>query len=206
MAETEVSICAKALALLGVPPISGFTEEPNGPTCEELYPTARDALLAEYPWRFIMEKSGQLGKISIAPKSEWKNAFELPTDRVGGGPFKLFLTDAVGASPVKDWSLSGDQILTNYEKVFIDYRVRAIEAAWPAHFIQLMVYEMAWILAEAVTEDGDKVAFWFKITRGGEVEGGKGGYYRTATQSDAMGDTGQQIGEFTLLDARMGAG
>ena len=203
MADTDVGICAKSLVLLGVPPISSFTEEPNGPTCEEIYAVSRDTIIAEYPWRFGMQKSGQLGRLSAAPDGEWKFAYQLPPD-IAGGLFTLFDTNVVGSPIAKQWEIFGKTIHTDYENVFIDYRVVPSEALWPAYFDQLVIYEMAWKLADAVTEDDAKQAFWFKIARGGADEGGKGGYYRTATQIDAMGNTGQEIGEFTLIQARFG--
>ena len=204
MAESDVGICSDALVLLGVPGVSSFLDEPNGPTCGEIYNLTRDALLGEYPWRFVMQKSGQLGLLAAAPKSEWQRAFQLPSDLIGAGAFTLFQTDAVGAAVSKEWELFGRTIHTNYNKVFIDYRVRPDENQWPDFFSQLMTYEMAWKLAEPVTEDDDKMNAWFKVARGLSEEGGHGGYYRIATQTDAMGNTGQQIEEFTLLNARMG--
>lgn len=204
MAETDVGICSDALVLIGVPGISGFNEEPNGPTCEEIYALTRDALLGEYPWRFVMQKSTQLGRLAAIPETEWKFAYQLPSDLIGSGPFALFDADAVGALPRKDWELFGKTIHSNYEKVWVDYRARPNESQFPDSFAMLMTYEMAWKLAIPVTEDEDKMGIWLKIARGGTEEGGKGGYFRTATQTDAMGNTGQQIQEFELLNARMG--
>lgn len=200
---TDAGICSSALALLGVPGIDSLLEESdNAETCAGIYPITLEAIIAEYPWRFTIQKK-QLTKLATAPENEWMYAYQLPSD-IDGEIHAVFNSGVVGAPIVKMWERFGKQIFTNYEQLWVDYKVKAVEANFPAHFTQLMIYEMTWKLAEPVTEDGDKMASWYKVTRGDAEEGGKGGYFRTATQIDAMGNTGSQIEDYTLINARMG--
>ncbi len=204
MATSDAGICSAALTLLGVETIDSLTEESeNAETCAQIYEPTRDALLSEYPWRFIIEKA-QLNRLVDTPENEWKFAFQLPATLVGGGPHAVFDTGVQGAPIVKNWELFGNKIFANYEAIWIDFRVVADESKFPAYFTQLMTYEMAWKLADAVTEDDAKMKMWFKVTRGDAEEGGKGGYFRTATQIDSFGNTGSIISEHSLIQARVG--
>ena len=205
MATTDTSICSGALTLLGIETIDSLTEETeNAETCAQIYAVTRDALISEYPWRFAIEKA-QLSRLVDAPENEWKFAFQLPSTIVGG-PHAVFDSGVQGAPIVKNWELFGDKLFSNYEALWVDFRVSANESKFPHYFTQLMVYEMAWKLADAVTEDMEKTKLWFKVARGDSEEGGKGGYYRTATQADAFGNTGSVIRDHTLIQARMGGG
>ncbi len=203
MATSDAGICSSALALLGSESISDLSDETEvAEICAQVYGPARDAMISEYPWRFSIEKA-QLNRLVATPENEWNFAFQLPST-IQGGPHAVFEVGTQGAPVVKNWELFGNKIFTNYNTLWIDFRVTPDEVKWPGYFVQLMVFEMAWMIAVAVTEDEDKAVFWRKHTRGDAEEGGKGGYYRTATQADAFGNTGSAIEDWELIRARAG--
>lgn len=203
MSTSPESICSAALHLLGVESIDSLEDEDDvAATCNALYQTAKDAAISEYPWRFAIQKS-QLTRLTDTPENEWKYAFQLPSD-IEGGPHAVFNSGDEGAVPIKNWELFGNKIFSNEESLWIDHRVSVVEAKFPPYFVQFMVFEMASLLAVPITEDEAKADFWRKVARGTPQEGGKGGYYQTATQADAMGNTGSQIDDYELIRARMG--
>jgi len=201
--DTGITICSDALILLGAKAISSFTDGTDeSSVCSRLYPDIRDSTLMMYPWSFATKKI-QLSRLLTAPGSVWKYAYQLPGDRLGN-PTAVFESSAVGSPVRKDWEIQGDELLTNLDAVFIDYRYSVGEYAMPQYFVQLMKYQVAWHIAEAITEQQDKGAYWRRVALGEPTENGRGGYFRTAAQIDGQGNPARAISDFTLVDARFG--
>lgn len=199
--DTDVSICSDALLMLGAKAISSFTDGTDeSSVCARLYGDIKDSTLMMYPWSFSTKKI-QLARLLGTPNSVWKYAYQLPGDRLGN-PSAVFDTASVGAPVRKDWEIQGDQLLCNMESVFIDYRYSVGEYAMPQYFVQLLKYQVAWHIAEPITEQADKSGFWKRVALGEPAENGRGGYFRTAAQIDGQGNPARAISDFTLVDAR----
>lgn len=199
--DTGVSICSDALILLGAKAISSFndgTDEANA--CDRLYPDIRDSTLVMYPWKFSLKKV-QLAQLITAPNSAWKYAYQLPGDRLAY-PRAVRETASPGAPLYKEWEIQGDQLLTNISTVFIDYQYSAPEYAWPQYFVQLMKYMLAWHLAEPITEQREKSAYWQGVATGAPAENGRGGYFRQAMQIDGANSPNQVFEDWTLVAVR----
>lgn len=199
--DTGITICSDALLLVGAKAITSFNDGTDeSSVCDRLYPDIRDSTLVMYPWSFNTKKI-QLARLLTAPGSVWKYAYQLPGDRLAG-PRAVYDTAAVGATVRKDWEIQGDQLLTNLEYVYIDYQYSVGEFAWPAYFVQLMKYMVAWHIAEAITEQQDKALRWERKAVGDPAENGRGGYFRTATQIDGQSQPSRIIDDYTLLAVR----
>jgi hypothetical protein len=199
--DTGVSICSDALILLGAKAISSFNDGTDeSSVCDRLYPDVRDMTLSMYRWSFSMKKIG-LAQLITAPGSYWRYAYQLPGDRLGN-PNALYESAAVGSPIRKDWEIQGDQVLTNLQSVFIDYQYSVPEFAMPQYFVQLLKYQMAWHIAEAITEQGDKAARWQRVALGDPAENMRGGYFRQACQMDSQGNPTRVIEDFSLIDVR----
>ena len=74
---------------------------------------------------------------------------------------------------------SGPAIATHEETIFVDYVSSVVsEGVMPSYFVQLLVYMLAWHMAEPVTDQITKSDYWRKITVGTATENGRGGYLR----------------------------
>lgn len=199
--DTSLSICSDALLLLGANPISSFsegTDEAN--ICDRLYPNIKDSTLQAYPWSFSMKKV-QLARTVNTPVNEWKYEYVLPSDRIG--PIRrVFNSAAVGAGTFTDWAIQGDKLLTNQETVVVDYQYSPLESAWPAYFVQLMKYMVAWHIAGPITDQDTKAQYWQGVALGSPSENGRGGYMRTAMNIDGQGNTTPSFEDFTLIAVR----
>ena len=199
--DSALSICSDALLLLGANPISSFsegTDEAN--ICDRLYPNIKDSTLQAYPWSFSMKKI-QLARTVNTPVNEWKYEYVLPSDRIG--PIRrVFNTAAVGAGTFTDWIVQGDKLLTNQETVVVDYQYSPLESAWPAYFVQLMKYMVAWHIAGPITDQDTKAQYWQGVALGSPSENGRGGYMRTAMNIDGQGNTTPSFEDFTLIAVR----
>ena len=199
--DTGITICSDALLMLGAKAISSFNDGTDeSSVCDRLYPDIRDSTLMMYPWSFSMKKIA-LARLITAPGSVWKYAYQLPGDRLGS-PRAVYDTAAVGATPRKEWEIQGDQLLTNLETVYIDYQYSTPEFAMPQYFVQLLKYQVAWHIAEPITEQAEKSGFWRRMALGEPGENGRGGYFRTATQIDGANNTIKVIDDWTLVTAR----
>jgi hypothetical protein len=199
--DTGITICSDALLMLGAKAISSFNDGTDeSSVCDRLYPDIRDSTLMMYPWSFSMKKIA-LSQLITAPTSVWKYAYQLPGDRLGS-PRAVYDTAAVGATPRKEWEIQGDQVLTNLESVYIDYQYSTPEFAMPQYFVQLLKYQVAWHIAEPITEQAEKAGFWRRMALGEPSENGRGGYFRQATQIDGANNTIKVIDDYTLITAR----
>ena len=199
--DTALTICSDALLLLGAAPISSFNQGTDEATvCDRLYGDVRDSTLQAYPWSFSFKKV-QLARTVNTPVNEWKYEYALPSDRIGP-PRAAFTSTAVGARPFQQWEIYGDKLLTNEEVVVIDYQYSVSEAAMPVWFVQLLKYQMAWHIAEPITDQVSKTDYWKTVAVGPPGENNRGGYMRTAMSIDAQGTTPQSIEDYSLIAVR----
>jgi len=194
--DTNVSICNQALILLGSDTISSFSDASNDAStiCNNIYDTVKRQALSLYPWSFALTKV-QLSRSSTIPINEWSYQYDLPSTSVSGTPLQVYNSSSTRILPIQNHEIlytgSGPTIATNEETIYVDYITSAItEGVMPSYFVQLLVYMMAWHLAEPVTD---------QIT---ESENGRGGYFRQATNIDGRGKPNYAIVDFPLTDVR----
>lgn len=199
--DSALSVCSDALMLLGAAPISSFnegTDEAN--VCDRLYSDVKNTTLQMYPWSFSFKKV-QLARTVDTPVNEWAYEYQLPSDRIGP-PRAAFNSAQIGARPFTQWEIYGDKLLTDATTVVIDYQYSIAEDSMPVWFIQLMKYQMAWHLAEPITDQVAKTDYWKTVAMGSPGENNRGGFMRTAMNIDGQGNTPQQIEDYSLIAVR----
>jgi hypothetical protein len=171
--------------MLGASPLSSFSEGTDAAqTCDRLYDDLRDTVLLAYPWSFTLKKV-QLAQSVDAPANEWSFAYPLPSDLLGSGPRALFPGAGTGSSPVSTgWEVYGQDVLTSYSIVYIDYQVRPAEDVMPTYFVQLLKYWLAWHFAEPVTDQVTKGQYYQSVAVGNLSENMRGGMMRAAMGID----------------------
>jgi hypothetical protein len=125
----------------------------------------------------------------------------MPTDRVGEA-FAVFSSSAVGARPILEYDIQAGRLLAGATELWLDYQYNADEADMPAHFVQLLVFVLASIFAEPVTEVTSKSAYWHEIAYGNPSDNMRGGYFRTAVGIDGRGHPNQAINSDELINVR----
>ena len=206
--DTNITICNQALNLLGADTISSFTDTANDAStvCNNIYETVKKQVLSLYPWSFAQVKV-KLTKSTVTPTHEWDYQFNLPATSVSGTPFQVYNSGSTRVLPIQNWELlygaSGPVISTNEENIWIDYISSEItEGLMPSYFVQLLVYMMAWHLAEPVTDQITKADYWRTVALGTAPENGRGGYFRQAMNVDGRGKPNYAIVDFPLTDVR----
>lgn len=81
MASTEAEICNLALLRIGHrEPIGSLVEtSTESQTCAIIYPLARDAVLAAFPWKFATRRA-VLAVVTAGEQTGWDLAYSLPAD------------------------------------------------------------------------------------------------------------------------------
>ncbi len=199
--NSQFDICSAALLLLGAKPISAFTGD-KGAACERLYDTTVSQIASSYSWRFMRQFSTQLARLSDTPDFGWLYYYQLPSEREGA-VWALYDTDTQDdPPPFKLWEQVGAKVATNAEQVWIKYTVLPAVPQWPGYFQQLVIYALAGDLAGPVRESVSQADYWRQVAFGTPQEGGKGGYWRKATGSDARGAPSTVQRDHPFIDCR----
>lgn len=205
--DTDVSIVNKGLLLLGAEAISSFSDgTPAGTAASTIYTEVKFTTLGMYPWSFTIAKT-QLTRDSNTPQNEWTYQYLLPNDMLLGVPRAVRTSSSAGAALFKNWEIAqsaagGAVLMTDATEVHIDYQKAVSEGNMPTYFVQLMAYQMAWHLAEVITDQTAKSEYWRSVALGTAAEGLRGGYFRQAANIDAGGQTPSVVGDYLLTDVR----
>ncbi len=191
MANSKEDVASQALARLGEPAISSFTEDTDtAEKVNQLYEPTILQLLSSHDWSFATKRVQLSEDASGAPVNEWTRAFLMPTlqtDRVGK-PLQVFNSTNTGAFPVFGYEIRDKWIDTDYTTVVIEYINRKSESEWPGYFLTLAIEALAATLALPVTENASKEKHHRLVAYGTPGENNRGGLFRTATEADAQGD------------------
>jgi hypothetical protein len=200
--DTQVSIANQALLLLGADTISNFTNGTAvGNACSIIYPKVKLTTLGMYPWSFSLKKQ-QLARLSTAPNAHFLYQFSLPNDMINSVPRSVYASSDRGAATIKDWEIQGETLLTDRENIFVDFQQDVHEGKLPTYFVQLLVYMLAWNLAEPITDQTEKGNYYKQIALGSIAENNRGGFFRTAINLDGAGETPPVIAQYLLTEVR----
>jgi len=205
--DTDVGICNKGLLLLGAEAITSFSDgTPAATACSTIYDEVKFTTMGMYPWSFTVAKA-QLTRDSNTPLNEWTYQYLLPSDMLLGVPRAVRTSSSPGAGIFKNWEIAqssagGTVLMTEATEVHIDYQKAVAEGTMPTYFVTLMAYQMAWHLAEIITDQTQKSEYWRSVALGTAAEGFRGGFFRQAANIDAGGQTPSVVGDYLLTDVR----
>mgnify|MGYP003139350620 CR=1 FL=1 len=205
--DTDVGICNKGLLLLGAEAITSFSDgTPAGTACNTIYNEVKLTTMGMYPWSFTVAKA-QLTRDSNTPQNEWTYQYLLPNDMLLGVPRAVRTSSSAGAALFKNWEIAqsaagGAVLMSEATEVHIDYQKAVAEGSMPTYFVTLLAYQMAWHLAEIITDQTQKSEYWRSVALGTAAEGFRGGYFRQAANIDAGGQTPSVVGDYLLTDVR----
>tara|TARA_R110000744_G_scaffold326330_4_gene432093 strand:- start:8302 stop:8928 length:627 start_codon:yes stop_codon:yes gene_type:complete len=205
MAQTDISICSRALVTLGAEPISSFlaSEGDTAVICANIYPGLKAGIMSRYQWRFLMKKK-ELSRDATAPIGEWAYSYVIPGDALGL-PNALFSSSQQDVSE-SQFEVFGRRIYCDFERLLMDYTSDVSEANWPAYFVDLMVKCLCSEIAFAVTDQQGIAQEWSMKAYGTPGEGGVGGALGDAMSLDGQGNGQTGIVADVFANARHGGG
>lgn len=191
MASSKEDVASQALARLGEPAISSFSDDTEtAEKVNQLYEPTILNLLSRYQWNFASKRAALSIDGAVTPANEWSNAFALPTARtdIVGNPYRVYNSTALRSPEVFDYELEGRHVLTNYAVLVIEYTHRVAESLWPGYFERLACEALAAVLALPVTENASKEEWHTAKAFGTASENFEGGLFGVAMRSDHMGE------------------
>ena len=200
--DTDVSICSDALLHLGANSISSFSDgtAPAG-ICKAIYPRVKSQTLAMYAWSFTLTKA-ELSRTTNTPLNTWTYEYVLPSDMFLGVPRKVYASNNSNAPVTTDYEIQGSKLLSDNTSIVVDYQQLTDEPNMPAYFVTLLVYQMAWHLAEPITDQITKADYWKTVALGTASESFRGGYFRQAINADGAGQSKSVIADYLLTEVR----
>lgn len=130
MTISVVSICNRALDLLGADPITALTDTSKAARlCNRNYEPVRDAVLRGYPWNSAMKRA-ELPALTSTPEFDFAYEYQLPSDFL-----RMWRINEDDEGLVK-WRLEGRKILTDQSAPLCIVYVKQITD--PAEFDPLL--------------------------------------------------------------------
>lgn len=201
---SDVSVFSQALVRLGDNPISSFDE--LGPGLADLYPQIKANVETSHPWRFNTLKSQLLARTLTEPPTQYKYAYQLPSDMLTGLPRTVWNSpfNQGRSSQFTDFNIFEDKLLTSAEQILMDYQVVKVTDSFPHHVTELTIRAVMAVIAFAVTDqqntmDAAQISAWGK-----PEDEGKGGYSKVARRIDSQGHPSQAILNYPLTAVRHG--
>lgn len=190
---TGVSICSNALLMLGAQTINSFSDASaldRAKLCANLYPTVRNKLLRSHPWNCAVKRL-VLSPDVAPPAFGYSNQFQLPTDCL------RVLEVCEGGANI-DYRIEGRSIQANTSVLQLRYVfLNEDENTWDETLVELMTLAMAARMAYAVTQSAA-----LEQSRMQELQMA----LRSAKAVDGQEEPPETLGDFPLLQARMGGG
>lgn len=193
---SAIDVASQALARLGEPSISSFTEDTEAAEkVNQLYEPTVLQLFGQANWSFATERATLQIDGAKTPVNEWRYAYLMPTLRSVrvGKPRGVFNSTNLRAPQVFDYEVQGRWIFADYTTVVIEYVKRMPESQWPGYFHTLAIEALAATLALPVTENASKEQLHRQLAYGNPSEGGRGGLFKVASDADATGDPTRSI-------------
>ena len=189
MATSKEDVASQALARLGEPAISSFTEDTEtAEKVNQLYEDTILELLGSYAWNWASTRATLSIDGAVTPVNEWRYAYLMPalmTQRVGN-PLRVYNSTALRAPAVFEYELEGKHIFTGYDTIVIEYIQRKAETLWPGYFTVLAREAIAAALALPVTENQTKEVHHLGVCYGIPSQNGQGGLYGRAMAADNL--------------------
>ena len=188
MALDDIGLCARALARIGVHPITSFSD---GTTESEiaglLYAPLRDAVLSSFPWNFATRQV-QLTRLATPPNGDYQYAYQLPND------FLRAISAGIGGRGRGiNYRLARNELHTDASDVLLTYIFRPDETSFPPYFDALLMTRLASEFCLPLTENISRADV---LAKQADTE------FTRARQIDSQQDSPSRIENFTLIDAR----
>lgn len=189
---------------LGSAPINTF--DVGGDTAQFLkvaYPELKATIISSYAWE-CMKTIKELTREATVPIG-FLHSFVGPSDMVGA-PIAAYPSDQPDQRGISDFEVRGRRIVTNRERLWLEYTQLKPEAEWPAWFANLVTAAVCAEVAFMVTDQQNVKDHWEYKTYGTPSENRIGGLMGEAMAIDAQGSGNNPgISDTAFVDARFGS-
>ncbi len=188
MALNDIGLCARALARVGVHPITSFADgTAESEIAALLYPPLRDAILSSYPWSFATAQIS-LTRLETAPVADYAYAYQLPSG------FLRALSAGMGTrGRGVSYRLVQNQLHSDASAITLTYVYRPEEEDFPPYFASAVITRLAAEFCLPLTENTARAEALARLADQDLIR---------ARQIDAQQHSPNRIERFPLIDAR----
>ncbi len=152
---SDLDVVNEALIRLGVPPVSSLSDRTaQSLAAATIFDNKRRELLSDHPWYFALREA-TLPKLALEDFDKkftgYRHAYQLPTDYVR----------VLGLRSYDYFQLAGRHLYTNDSKAQLVYVADVGASAWPSHFRQLMVHELAAAFSMPLTDNTQRAELFY---------------------------------------------
>ncbi|MFT8246326.1 hypothetical protein [Roseomonas sp. BN140053] len=187
MALSALVLCSRALLRIGAQPVASFEEgTAEAEVAANLYPAARDALLAAHPWSFA---TGQmvLPRLLAAPVADKEYAFQMPPSCL------RVLSAGSGRGRGLDYRIHENRLHADAPEVVLTYIFRPEESSFPPHFASALVLRLAADFCIPLTDSTARAEMLQRLA---------GAEFRDARLNDSQQTSVMAFEGFPLVDVR----
>jgi hypothetical protein len=143
---SEVSICNRALAMLGANTITSLTDgSTEANVCNAVYADARDTILRAYPWSCAIQRA-TLAQLTTAPVWGFDKAYSLPND-----PYCIAVLDM---KELTSYRVEGRTLVCNTDTATIKFVARITDAGqFDPSFVFALATRIAAEISYALTQN-----------------------------------------------------
>ena len=188
MAQSDISLCSKALVKLGANSITFFYENTaEAQVAHQLYTCVRDALLSSYPWRFATAQVS-LSRLANFNAVDYSYAYQLPND------FLRALSAGCGQGKGLNYRIYQRTLQTNSPNIILTYLFLPKEENFPAFFDELLIAKLAAEFCLPLTESTTRTEFLIKQANN---------IFAQAKLVDSQQSLPESIIDFPLIEVRL---
>ncbi len=197
---SEVSICNRALSILGHEPLLALSDDTNaGRTMNATYSDVRDAEHDRHRWRHTFKRATLAASVTN-PDFDYARQFQLPSDFIrlveGGDIYKVADLNDYRTGTNEDWSIEGGMLLTHLAAPLrIRYIARIVDTAlFPPSFAESLACRIAFEACERITQSDTKKQTCWQQYRASLME---------AVRARALEASPRSISDGTWITARV---
>jgi hypothetical protein len=154
--DTKFSICSRASALIGGPPVNDFESGSDiAQKCKQLYEGGVEEMMTRHPWQFCKRWTA-IERNPETPALKWSALYNFPNDCLEIR--SVWVNDAPIDYEVLGRGVYCDAVETDI--VVAEYTIRAAEYDWPPMFSTCMVYRMTGYLSSGHAERASLAKIW----------------------------------------------
>ncbi|MBD1210594.1 MAG: hypothetical protein H9535_19355 [Ignavibacteria bacterium] len=153
MALTKFDIITRATTKLGAEKVNSFDDETvEAQVAQQLYEPTVQAEMSSGYWN-CCRKTFELSRDVTAPTdANWQYQFQLPADY-------LQVEKAISETgQAVTYQIEGRKVLSNSQRLFLQYLVRIDENDWPIYLQDVIVSRLTWQFSEPLNGEGSTIA------------------------------------------------
>lgn len=156
---SKVEIANMALMQLGVEPITAFSDNTSyARKINKIWDYAVDAVLSAGAWSTVTYRQALAATVD-EPTYEYAYQYQLPTNP----EFLVLLSVSDGQTPVREYVIEGDKLLTDVSPIYIKYVGRQTDTTlYGPNLTKALVAYIMFMLAKSVTGSISEAGFYEK--------------------------------------------